>query len=325
MKGVLTYHLESEKNTETGYDGQQVRETGLLVPGEHLEEHNVQQCTGCESLQDDGHATRRPVHGTACTVLYETHADDDADGSDHRERGHVHDEHGLAGLGPGQFQADAERDDQLMGGHGDEQIPHVFDALFQPDGQSLEHFVERQGQHGEQAAERVVASERAVRFGLFLGVAIVELMVVLHAAIVYDGHWRFPGSVPFSLGLFEQLLDAGRGRVAVGRGCGRGWAAKRRPRYGHGPPAQAHRPVQHLVGRVVVWRMGGRAPVENGVYHLIDEEDEEEARAKYQVTQVLSARAAGQHARPLEPADALSHFGLQMKQRSEQQHAAAEA
>ncbi|CAH1724420.1 unnamed protein product [Aphis gossypii] len=331
---LMSHQLQYEQNTESEHDGQQVHESRLFVPGEHLEEHDVQQSAGGQSLQDDGHPSGRSVHGAAGAALHQHHADDDAHGRDQGERGHVHDEHGPPGLGPGQFQADAEGDDQLVRGHGDEQVPHVVDALLQPYGQALEHLVERQRQHGEQAAERVAAvgpaDAVAVQLHLFLGVFVDSRPVRRQR-----GRRRRRAGPParrpvplfVRLAVVQQLLVAGHRHAARHRGHGTGRASaagQRGPRYGHGPTPQAHRPVQHLLRGAAI-RVTGRAPVQHRVHDLVHDEHHEEPGAEYQVAQVLGALSVGQLSGLLQPADALPDLGLQVQQRGEQQHAAAEA
>jgi len=200
--------------------------------------------------------------------------------------------------------------------------------------------VKRQRQHGEQAAERVATIDAsgpaaAFRLHLFLGVIVADpLLVVCEPRGRRCRATGFPGRRPVPLVVrlarnlvLQQLLVAGHRHAARHRRNGARrttTTGQRGPRYGHGPPPKAHRPVQHLLGGAAV-NVAGRAPVQHRVDDLVHDEHHEEPSAEYQVSQVLGALSVRQLSGLLQPADALPDFRLQVQQRGEQKYAAAEA
>lgn len=138
-----------------------------LLPLEDLEEDDVEEGPSRHALEDDGgEGQRRRVQGA---LAGDDEADADPEGRHEGESGYVHYDQG--GLGPrgDQLDPDTEGDDQLVRGDGGAEVPHVSRVLLQTHGQPLEHRVEGQGHHGQQAPERLDHRHRLRRRGSRLG------------------------------------------------------------------------------------------------------------------------------------------------------------
>jgi len=258
------------------------------VARKNFEEHDVQQRASGQTLEDDGNGpgSSRLVG----TVLENQQADADAGGRDGSERGHGQEQQGPVRLGVNQLHSDAERDDQLVQGHGHYQGPDVHGIGLQADDDPFEHLVERQGEHGEQAAERRVAR------------ALVVLVPVFPVQVFPDGHRYL----------------AGFARLGVRR-------TRNAP---HGPASQAPGPVENRLGGsaagLVRGLVRGGAPVHDRVRDLVEQEHRKKSAEKYQIAELLEAVTAGQPTGALQPDHGLAHLGQDVHRGGVQEHAAAE-